>query len=230
MIDTRLVPYHDHNEEKASDRLVEKLLMGVNIALISDAGTPLISDPGYRLVKQARESGVNVTPIPGPSALIAALSVAGLPTDQFRFEGFLPAKSSGRVSRLETLRRESCTLVIYEAPHRIERMMGDLVQVFGPGREATIARELTKKFEQVVHGNLQELNGKVSSGEIVSKGEFVIVVAGNKQVETNLDETILIQALLDELPPRKAAGVAHKLTGAGKKYFYDLAVSLKKDK
>jgi len=230
LIDTALVTYHDHNESMASDSLVEKLLSGVDIALISDAGTPLISDPGYRLVKQAQERGVRVIPVPGASAIIAALSASGLATDQFRFEGFLPAKTSARVSRLEALKPESCTLVFYEAPHRIEKMIEDLVQVFGPNRVATIARELTKKFEQVVRDDLGGLQARLQGGGIVSKGEFVVLVAGAQRVETDLDETKLMQALLDELPPARAANVAHKLTGSGKKHFYDLALTLKKEK
>ena len=226
-ISAPLVSYHDHNESRMSESLVQKMLAGLDVALISDAGTPLISDPGYRLVKLARERGIDVIPIPGASAMLAALSVSGLPTDRFRFEGFLPTKNTARLAKLETLRQESATLVFFVAPHRVEAMLGDLLNVFGGSRLATIAREMTKKFEQSCYGRLDELLDQVQSGEIVNKGEFVIVVAGNGETVGNFDEVRLMELLTSELPPRKAANLAHKLTGSGKKHFYTLALSLK---
>lgn len=229
-IQTELVAYHDHNEMVAASRLLEKILAGQDVALISDAGTPLISDPGYRLVKYAWQSGIEVIPVPGPSAFLAALSISGLPTDKFRFEGFLPAKSGARQSRLEALKQESCTLIFYEAPHRIDKMLEDLVQVFGGDRLATIAREMTKKFEQISHGELNDLSNRIKSGEIVARGEFVVMVIGSKLTMSNFEEIRLMTTLLEELPPGKAADIAHKLTGAGKKYFYDLSLKLKPDK
>ena len=228
-INTPLVAYHDHNEAAATDSLIKKLLSGLDVALISDAGTPLISDPGYRIVKQARDAGIQVIPVPGPSAVLAALSVSGLPTDRFKFEGFLPAKTVARQARLEALKTESATLVFYEAPHRIEKTVEDLVVVFGAARIATVAREMTKKFEQIEHGHLSELLESIQSGTIVSRGEFVVVVGGCSEPVSNVDEMNLMMALLQELPPRKAANVAHKVTGVSKKNLYEIALSLKQN-
>ena len=226
-IKTPLVAYHDHNEGYVIDSLMEKLKAGKDIALISDAGTPLISDPGYRIVKRAQEEGIDVIPIPGASAMLAALSVAGLPTDRFHFEGFLASKSHARQSRLEALAKFSSTLVFYEAPHRISEMVSDLGSILGGERMATIAREMTKRFEQISYGTLENLSEQVMSGKIVSKGEFVVVVEGSQVHPGNFDEEWLMSLLIEELPPRKAAGIAHKLTGAGKKHLYNVALGLK---
>ena len=229
-IETRVVAYHDHNELAAAESLVEKMSSGLELALISDAGTPLISDPGFNLVRLAHDRGIRIVPVPGPSAMLAALSVSGLPTDRFRFEGFLPAKTIARQSRLAALKKESSTLVFYEAPHRIKKTLDDLSQIFGGERKATIARELTKKFEQVAHSDLNQLNEALATGEIVSKGEFFIVVAGSRESTSNFDEIEMMQILLRELPPRKAADIAHKITGAGKKHLYNLSLELKNNK
>jgi 16S rRNA (cytidine1402-2'-O)-methyltransferase len=229
-ITTNLVAYHDHNEVAATDMLIKKLVAGIDVALISDAGTPLVSDPGYRLVKAAHEHGVEVVPIPGASALLAALSASGLATDRFSFEGFLPTRKAARQARLGDLKQKSRTLVFFESPHRIEKMLDDLVDIFGSGRLATIAREMTKRFEQISHGELGTLREKLSSEEIVIRGEFVVVVSGANENKFDYDELKLMKALLEELPPGKAANVAHKLTGVAKKYYYDLALTLKSEK
>jgi len=229
-ITTNLVAYHDHNEVAATDMLINKLVAGIDVALISDAGTPLVSDPGYRLVKAAHEHGVEVVPIPGASALLAALSASGLATDRFSFEGFLPTRKAARQARLGDLKQKSRTLVFFESPHRIEKMLDDLVDIFGSGRLATIAREMTKRFEQISHGELGTLREKLSSEEIVIRGEFVVVVSGANESKFDYDELKLMKALLEELPPGKAANVAHKLTGVAKKYYYDLALTLKSEK
>ena len=229
-ITTNLVAYHDHNEVAATDMLIKKLVAGIDVALISDAGTPLVSDPGYRLVKAAHEHGVEVVPIPGASALLAALSASGLATDRFSFEGFLPTRKAARQARLGELKQKSRTLVFFESPHRIEKMLDDLVDIFGSGRLATIAREMTKRFEQISHGELGTLREKLSSEEIVIRGEFVVVVSGANESKFDYDELKLMKALLEELPPGKAANVAHKLTGVAKKYYYDLALTLKSEK
>lgn len=226
-IRTPLVAYHDHNESNATDTLIDKLLAGDDIALISDAGTPLISDPGYRIVKRAQESGIDVIPIPGASAMVAALSVAGLPTDRFHFEGFLASKSTGRRSRLEALQNLSSTLIFYEGPHRIEAMVADLVLVLGESRLGTISREMTKRFEQISYGSLADLLAKLQSGEIPAKGEFVVIVEGGEDHIGNYEEEQLMSILIEELPPRKAAGIAHKLTGVSKKQLYEIALKLK---
>ncbi|MBV1876856.1 MAG: 16S rRNA (cytidine(1402)-2'-O)-methyltransferase [Pseudomonadales bacterium] len=227
-IDTPLVAYHDHNEQAATEKLVEKLLSGLDVALISDAGTPLISDPGYRLVARAQQAGVQVVPIPGASALLAALSVSGMATDRFKFEGFLPAKQTARIHRLESLQYETNTLVFYEAPHRIQSMLIDLVTVLGGMRLATVGRELTKKFEQVEHACLTDLLARVEAGDILNKGEFVVVVAGNQDTTLGYETRTLMLALLAELPPRKAARVAQKVTGMSSKDLYAIAIALKK--
>lgn len=229
-IKTPLVAYHDHNETGASVDLVEKIQSGISVALISDAGTPLISDPGYRLVQLAHEHGVEVVPIPGPSALIAALSVSGLPTDRFLFVGFLSSKSEARKAALEALADDQATLVFYESRHRIVDCIADMRDAFGEARLATFGRELTKRFEQVVHGSLGELYAQVTNGSVTIKGEFVVMVAGSNKSRVNYDHVQLMKELLVELPPRKAAGIASKLTGEPRKMFYDLSLTLKTPK
>jgi len=215
-ITTPLRSYHMHNEHKIVTEIVQQIKGGFLTALVSDAGTPAISDPGYRVVKRAQELGIEVVPIPGASAMLAALSVSGLPTDHFQFEGFLSAKTVARQTKLKDLQREGCTLVFYEAPHRIKEMLQDASAVLGPNRMATVAREMTKKFEQICYGSLDTLVAKVESGEIVSKGEFVVVIEGNHDPRGDYEEETLMAVLLQELPPRKAASLAHQLTGAGK--------------
>lgn len=227
-INTPLIAYHDHNEREASEMLIEKIQNGTQIALISDAGTPLISDPGYRIVELAHTHEISVIPVPGPSALVAALSVSGLPTDRFQFVGFLPAKSEARRKTLEEVAAEVGTLVFYESRHRISGSIQDMVSILGADRPVTIGRELTKKFEQVRRTTLGTAAAELESGEITVKGEFVVMVGGATEVGANFDHVRLMKALLAELPPRKAAGVASELTGEPKKLFYDLSLELKK--
>lgn len=226
-IETPLVAYHDHNETEASEGLVARMQQGTSIALISDAGTPLISDPGYRLVKLARRVGIEVVTIPGPSAVTAALSISGLPTDRFLFVGFLPSKQQARQKTLKALSKEAATLVCYESRHRIQDSLKDMALVFGAERQATVARELTKRFEQTQQGTFGELCDALDNKEIVEKGEFVVMIEGSPDATPVYDHIALMQALLVELPPRKAAGIVSQVTGESRKALYDIAVSLK---
>ena len=173
-----MMALHDHNERGRVERVLEVLGQGQKVALISDAGTPLISDPGYVVVREARAAGYRVTPIPGPCALIAGLSAAGLPTDRFLFAGFLPARRSGRQAALEQLRKEPATLVFYESPHRISDLMQDMVEVFGAGRECVLGRELTKTFETFYSGSAETVLGELQADAHGAKGEFVVMVRG----------------------------------------------------
>ena len=223
---------HDHNERENSLKLIEKLRQGVDLALISDAGTPLISDPGHWLVKLAVEQSVKVVPIPGASAAIAALSVAGLPNDRFCFEGFLPAKKQARINRLESLVHESRTLIFYEAPHRIVEALSDMLGVFGGERQVVIARELTKTFETLLRGSLSDILSIVENDENQQKGEIVVLVHGAEQ-EAGFDEQYrdrLLELLLAELPVKKAASLASELTGIRKNQLYERALQLKESK
>lgn len=230
-IHTTLVSLHEHNEARRSEALIERLLSGESIALVSDAGTPLISDPGFDLVVAARARGIRVTPIPGPSAAIAALSVAGLPTDRFTFEGFLPAKASARRAQLDALRAERRTLIFYEGPHRIKEVLGDMLDVFGSERRAVVCRELTKRFETIYGGTLEDLVSMSTNDPDMSRGEIVIVVSGNLEAQATgqaLHAEQLLQALLEELTPSQAARVAAKLTGEKRSELYDRAMAIKR--
>jgi 16S rRNA (cytidine1402-2'-O)-methyltransferase len=216
------VAVHEHNEAAVVPRLVERLLGGESLALVSDAGTPLVSDPGYRLVRAARAAGVRVSPVPGACAAIAALSVAGLPSDRFAFEGFLPAKATARRERLRELAGEARTLVFYESAHRIAGTLADLCEAFGGEREAVLARELTKLFETVLDGTLADLRARVEADPDQRKGEFVLVVAGaGEDADARLAEGRRVYALLCEhLPPSTAAKLAAEITGAPRKALY----------
>ena len=221
-IERPLLALHEHNEADVAWKLVERLKAGDSLALVSDAGTPLVSDPGYRLVREVRAAGLRVIPLPGPCAAIAALSVAGLPSDRFCFEGFLPAKGSGRRERLTALAREPRTLVFYESSHRIEECLADLVAIFGPEREAVLARELTKLFETVLGDTLAELAERVAADENQRKGEFVLVVRGcEDDGEAKLIEGQRIYAKpAEHLKPSLAAKLAADLSGAPRKALY----------
>ncbi len=221
-VEQSLVALHEHNEAGVAERLVARLLAGESLALVSDAGTPLVSDPGFRLVAAARAAGVKVSPVPGPSALIAALSVAGLPSDRFAFEGFLPAKAGARRERLSRLAGEPRTLIFYEASHRIEETLADAVAVFGGDRPAAVARELTKLFETVLDGTLADLHARVAADADQRKGEFVLLVQGVADEEaTKVAEGRRVYAKLAEhLPPSTAAKLAAELTGAPRKALY----------
>ena len=221
-IDRPLIALHEHNEEAMTARIVERILAGDSLALVSDAGTPLVSDPGYRVVRAARAAGLKVSPIPGACAAIAALSVAGLPSDRFVFEGFLPAKSSARRERLGKLSSETRTLVFYESSHRIAESLADMRVVFGDDRAAVIARELTKMFETVLDGTLAELHAQVEADDNQRKGEFVVMVQGvDDDTEAQLIEGRRLYAKLSEhLPPSTAAKLAAEISGAPRKVLY----------
>ena len=221
-IATPLLALHEHNEQQLAQRLVARLLAGDSLALVSDAGTPLVSDPGYRLVQAARAAGIRVSPVPGPCALIAALSVAGLPSDRFAFEGFLPAKASARRERLAALAGETRTLVFYESAHRIEESLADLCAAFGGERPAVLARELTKLFETVLDGTLANLQSRVQADPDQRKGEFVLVVQGvGEDADARLAEGRRVHAILArQLPPSAAAKLAAEITGAPRKTLY----------
>lgn len=227
-IDAALTSLHEHNEVEKSAELLERVAAGESLAIVSDAGTPLISDPGFSLVAAARLRGVPVVAIPGPCAAIAAVSVAGLPSDRFVFEGFLPAKAAARRAQLESLAAESRTLVFYEAPHRLREVLEDMTSVLGADRRASISRELTKRFETTYSGSLAELAAAAASDENMSRGEIVIVVAGSpKQRDVQaLDAEKLLRALLDELSPAQAAKIAAKLTDAKRSELYELALRI----
>jgi 16S rRNA (cytidine1402-2'-O)-methyltransferase len=219
----RVIAYYEHNEEKRVPELLERLASGADIALVSDAGTPLISDPGWRLVHAARAAGFDIVAIPGPSAALVALSVAGLPTDRFVFEGFLPRREAARATRLRELRAEKRTIVFFEAVHRMTDTMAALTEHFGSDRQAVVARELTKTHEQVRAGTLGELAGDLGSG-IPLLGEFVIVVAGDSTESTpDADRAKEIYAALAaELEPSKALRLTAALTGLPRNELYRL--------
>ncbi|MCY1428962.1 Ribosomal RNA small subunit methyltransferase I [compost metagenome] len=231
-INTPLAACHEHNEREEGSRFLTRLQAGDNIALISDAGTPLISDPGYHLVRQARAAGISVVPVPGACALIAALSAAGLPSDRFIFEGFLPAKATGRRARLELLKEEPRTLIFYEAPHRILECLQDLEVVFGGERCAVLARELTKTFETLKGLPLAQLREFVEGDSNQQRGECVVLVAGWTPPEN--DEAVssevmrVLDLLLAEMPLKRAAALAAEITGARKNVLYQLALEKQK--
>lgn len=226
---TPLLSLHEHNEQAQVDGVLARLREGHDLALVSDAGTPLISDPGYRVVRAARQAGIAVVPVPGPSALITALSVAGLPTDRFVFEGFLPNKSAARRAHLQTLAAETRTLIFYEASHRIEECLADLAEIFGGQREAVIARELTKAFEQVQGGTLAELNDWLAADPNRQRGEFVVLIAGAppaEESEIGVEARRVLEILLRELPVKQAAALSAEITGARKNALYQLALEM----
>ena len=222
-ITTPMVALHEHNERAVVPQLLAKVRAGENVALISDAGTPLVSDPGYRLVRAAREAGIRVSPVPGACAVIAALSVAGLPSDRFVFEGFLPPKSSARRARLRELAGQERTLVLYESSHRIQACCEDLRDVFGPGREAALLRELTKLHETWLGPTLGDIAARVADDPEQRLGEFVLVVAGaGDEADAKLAEGRRVFALLRaELAPAQAAKLAASISGAPRKMLYE---------
>ena len=219
-INTPLVSCHAHNEAKATASLLARLRVGVDVALVSDAGTPLISDPGYGLVDACHSEGIAVVPIPGPSALSAALSVAGLPTARFAFEGFLPASKGERQARLAALADEPRTLVLFEAPHRLAASLADLAACFGEDRPLTLCRELTKQFEQVQRGTAGSIAAQAATGEIPARGEIVLVIAGNPDPAPAIAPSRLLAELRKALPPAKAAAITARLTGRPKAHYY----------
>ncbi|MGN6328077.1 MAG: 16S rRNA (cytidine(1402)-2'-O)-methyltransferase [Rhodanobacter sp.] len=222
-VDTPLVALHEHNEREVVDAIVRRLQGGESVAVISDAGTPLISDPGFRLVRAARAAGIRCVPVPGACAAIAALSVAGLPSDRFVFEGFLPAKAAARRSRLQELAGEARTLIFYESSHRVAESLADMCDVFGAEREAVLARELTKMFETVLGEPLAALAAQVAGDPDQQRGEHVILVAGRgEEADAKLTEGRRIFAILrEELSPAKAAKLAAAISGAPRKLLYE---------
>ncbi len=224
-----LLSLHEHNERERSALIVEKLTSGQSIALVSDAGTPLISDPGYVLVNEVIAAGLDVVPIPGVSAVITALSVSGLPTDHWSFEGFLPSKQGARVKILEQHQNLAHTLVYYESSHRIEDSLRDMGLVFGLERKVVVARELTKTFETLLRGSLEEVLAFVAEDSNQRKGEFVVMVNGAAKTDAAVYEAEILQLaseLKPLLPPKKAASVIANVYGGSKKQYYELILSL----
>lgn len=228
-IATALTSLHDHNEAHKAGGLIERLRRGESLALVSDAGTPLISDPGFDLIAMARQNGVAVVAIPGPCAAIAAISIAGLPADRFVFEGFLPAKSAARRARLEALAAEPRTIIFYEAPHRLREVLADLAAVFGAERGASLSREITKRFETTYGGTLGQLQVAAAQDADMARGEIVIVVAGAIDVPADavsLSAEQLLRALLMDLPPSQAAKIAARITGEKRGELYERAMKM----
>lgn len=234
-LSTRCLSLHEHNEAARIQPILRALAAGKSVALVSDAGTPLISDPGYRLVRAVREAGWRVSPVPGPSAVIAALSVGGLPTDRFVFEGFLPPRSAKRRVYLERLAKESRTLVFYESSHRIAHCIADMCAVFGETRRVVLARELTKRFEQVVSVTLGELGPWLAEDENRRRGEFVLIIEGaDEAVDENerhvVTEDQVIAVLASGLPTRQAADLAARITGGPRQELYRKAQRIRRSR
>lgn len=227
-IKTRMISCHEHNEKSRSGELLKKLLAGSDVALISDAGTPLISDPGYRLVRAAQQAGIRVSPIPGANSVIAALSAAGLPTENFYFCGFLSSRSRQRGVQLEALRDLHVTLVLFESSHRIKGLLRQLEQLF-PQKPCVIAREITKLHEQFMPGKAGELLTRLNDDSALNKGEFVVLIdnsddSANRQLST--DDIDLLKLLLEEVPVKIAVKIATRLTGKKKNELYAQALQL----
>ncbi|HEY0766864.1 MAG TPA: 16S rRNA (cytidine(1402)-2'-O)-methyltransferase [Steroidobacteraceae bacterium] len=221
-----LVSLHEHNESRRVPELLAQLAAGATIALVSDAGTPLLSDPGLELVQRAAQAGFEVHAIPGPSAITTALAVAGLPTERFCFEGFLPARERERRAALSSLAHEPRTLVFFEAPHRILRTLADMAAEFGAERPAVVARELTKAHETIYRGTLRELLARAQAEENFQRGEITVVVHGAAAAASSVDEQLLrrtVALLAQELPPGRVAAIAAQLTGASRAAAYALA-------
>jgi len=231
-IQKRMIALHDHNEKDRAAGILAELHAGRDVALISDAGTPLISDPGYVLVREARAAGHRVSPIPGPCALVAALSAAGLPTDRFLYVGFLPAKRSGRKASLDLLSSEVATLVFYESPHRILESVRDIGELLGSDREIVLGREITKTFETFYSGSVAEVLAELERAPHGSRGEFVVMVRGamaqpGNSKEATMDVDRVLRVLLAELPVKKVAKMAAELTVLSKNELYQRALELK---
>jgi 16S rRNA (cytidine1402-2'-O)-methyltransferase len=226
-ISTRMISLHDHNEDQRGKQLIEKMKLGQNMALISDAGTPLISDPGYGLVNQCRAAGLEVVPLPGACAAITALCAAGLPTDRFRFEGFLPSKEQAKSQALQALERETGTSIFYESPRRIEASLKAVVEALGDERPVVIAKELTKTFETFFSGSAKQCLSWLQEDANHQRGEFVLMIGGHKHDETvvSAEALKLLKALMSELPLKKAAGITADQFGLKKNALYQLGLS-----
>jgi len=233
LIQTRCQAFHEHNEKQMADKLCDRVQQGESIAIISDAGVPLISDPGFPLVKTAHERGIQVVPIPGACAAISAISVSGLATDRFCFEGFLPAKRSARQTTLKALKSETRTLVFYESPRRLIDTLEDMQEVFGENRPVVLARELTKLFETVIKAPVAELLVLVKSDENQCKGEIVLLLEGapeSEEATQSIDLENMLQVLMDELPLKQAVNIATKLSGLKRNQVYSQALTMKKQR
>lgn len=227
-IHTKTLALHEHNERVRAPEIIARLQQGGSVALISDAGTPMISDPGFHLVKLAREQGIRVVPVPGASAMITALSAAGLPSDRFVFEGFLPSKSAARHKRLQAISSEARTLIFYEAPHRLLDTLADMAEVFGVERYVVLARELTKTFETIKGDAVGALLEWARADADQQKGEIVLLVKGAEEEKDAIDGEAqrMLRILCDELPLSQASALAAKITGMPKKPLYQLGLSL----
>jgi len=226
-ISTRMISYHDFSDDSREQDIVNRLCAGQSVALISDAGTPLVSDPGYRLVVRATEAGVRVVPIPGACALTAALCASGLPSDRFLFEGFLPAKPGARRKRLEALRNESCTLIFYESPHRIVGSVSDMLEIFGGERHVVLCREITKTFESIHGDTLVTLLPWLQADENRQRGEFVVLVRGAEEIEqegVGAEAERVLDILLEELSLKQATSLAARISGVKKNLLYQMAL------
>ncbi|OCL24162.1 16S rRNA (cytidine(1402)-2'-O)-methyltransferase [Gilliamella sp. wkB72] len=226
-IKAKLFALHDHNEQDKSQLLIEKLKSGLSIALISDAGTPLINDPGYHLVKACRENNINVVPIPGACAAIAALSVAGLPSDRFSYEGFLPAKTKARQDYLTTLIDEPRTMIFYESTHRLLDTLHDMQTIWGSDRQIVLAKELTKTWETIVHFSIKDLIEWLEEDSNRQKGEFVLIAEGMNKTDDVIDAKAIntLKLLLNELPLKKAAAITAEIYGLKKNQLYQLGLT-----
>lgn len=228
-IRTPLISFHERNEARRVEEILERLQAGEHVVLVCDAGTPTISDPGYRLLAAVRAHKMCVLPIPGPCAAIAALSVAGLPTDRFVFEGFLPERRNARRKQLEALANESRTLIFYEAPHRIRGCLSDMVDILSGARPASLAREMTKRYEKIYHGTLAELASLAEADVDIERGELVIVVQGNDKPAVTghaIELVALLETLLAELPLKQAVKLATRITGEPRNKVYQTAIDL----
>jgi 16S rRNA (cytidine1402-2'-O)-methyltransferase len=225
-IKAKLFALHDHNEQDKANFLIEKLKSGLSIALISDAGTPLINDPGYHLVKACRDNGINVVPVPGACAAIAALSVAGLPSDKFTYEGFLPAKSKARQDCLIKLLDEPRTMIFYESTHRLLDSLSDMQTIFGANKHIVLAKELTKTWETIVSFTVSQLIEWLNEDTNRQKGEFVLIVEGHAKTENDIDQKVIstLKLLQKELPLKKAAAITAEIYGLKKNQLYQIGL------
>ena len=230
-IDAPMIPYHEYNEEVMAERLATEIARGRRVALVSDSGTPLVSDPGFRLVRELCRRDLQIVPVPGPSALLCALSASGLAPDRFLFAGFPPRTAAPRRKWLASLSDESGTLIFYESSHRILDTLRDLCAVFGHGRRAVLARELTKVHETILRDDACGLASRLQSDPVQQKGEHVILVegAGPEQAADTLEEERILRVLLEELPVKKAAVLASRITGGRKNRLYRIALELTDD-
>lgn len=226
-IKAKLFALHDHNEQEKSQLLIEKLKSGLSIALMSDAGTPLINDPGYHLVKACRENNINVVPIPGACAAIAALSASGLPSDKFSYEGFLPAKTKARQDYLTTLLDEPRTMIFYESTHRLLDTLQDMQTIWGSDKQIVLAKELTKTWETIVNFSILDLINWLQEDSNRQKGEFVLIVEGNNKTADAIDPKAIntLKLLLKELPLKKAAAITAEIYGLKKNQLYQLGLT-----